>query len=48
MNPYFDEVRDPRKEIEAAVPADFEFEYIENITAQQLRYYFVQEILTYE
>ncbi|CAG9331700.1 unnamed protein product [Blepharisma stoltei] len=46
-HPYFDSVRDVQKEIDAEVPADFEFEHIENITAQQLREYFIQEIMRY-
>ena len=46
-HPYFDEVREPSKEALAQVPADFEFERIENITAHQLREYFVEEIMKY-
>ena len=46
-NPYFDEVRDLDRERNAEVPADFEFEHIENATLEQLRHYFVQEILKY-
>ncbi|CAG9331755.1 unnamed protein product [Blepharisma stoltei] len=46
-NPYFDDIRDQNKEIDAEVPADFEFEHIENITAQQLREFFIQEIMRY-
>ncbi|CAG9312245.1 unnamed protein product [Blepharisma stoltei] len=46
-NNYFDSVRDVQKEVDAEVPADFEFEHVENITAQQLREYFIQEIMRY-
>lgn len=46
-SPYFDDIRDPSKELDAEVPADFEFEHIEDITAQQLRHYFIEEILKY-
>lgn len=46
-HPYFDDIRDANKEIDAEVPADFEFEHIENITAQQLRDFFIQEIMRY-
>lgn len=47
-NAYFDEIREPEKETNADIPADFEFEYIENITAQQLRSLFVEEIMKYQ
>jgi hypothetical protein len=45
---YFDSIRDVNKEKKADVPADFEFEHIEDITIQQLREYFVQEIFKYQ
>lgn len=44
---YFDEVRDISTETEAEIPADFEFEDIEEMTADQLRHYFIEEILKY-
>lgn len=47
-SPYFADIRDHNKEISANVPADFEFEYIEDITADQLRQYFVSEIRRYQ
>jgi len=47
-NSYFDDIREPEKEINADIPADFEFEYIENITAHQLRSLFVEEIMKYQ
>ena len=46
-SPYFDEVRDLERERNAEVPADFEFEHIEGATLEQLRQYFIQEILKY-
>ena len=46
-NPYFDSIRDPNKEKKAEVPADFEFEHIPDITIEQMREYFIQEILKY-
>ena len=46
-NPYFDEVRDATKEQHAEVPADFDFEHVENITLEDLRSYFIQEISKY-
>lgn len=45
--PYFDEVRVPEKEVDALIPANFEFEDIEDITGEQLRQFFVAEILKY-
>lgn len=45
---YFDSIRDMNKEKKADVPADFEFEHIEDITIQQLREYFMQEIFKYQ
>mmetsp|Transcript_935 Transcript_935/g.2207 ORF Transcript_935/g.2207 Transcript_935/m.2207 type:complete len:433 (+) Transcript_935:1665-2963(+) len=47
QHPYFDDVREPEKEIDAEVPADFEFENIEDITAEELRQFFVAEIRKY-
>ncbi len=47
LNSYFDEVRNISTETEAEIPADFEFEDIEEITADQLRHYFIEEILKY-
>lgn len=46
-HPYFEVIKDSSKEIDAEVPADFEFEHIENITSHQLRDYFIQEIMRY-
>lgn len=46
-HPYFDEVREPVKERVAEVPADFDFELIENITTATLREYFIKEISMY-
>ena len=45
--PFYEDVRDLTKERNAEVPADFEFEHVENITLEQLRQYFVQEIGKY-
>lgn len=47
VHPFFDDVREPEKEIDAEVPADFEFENIEDITAEELRQYFIAEIRNY-
>jgi len=46
-NPYFSDIRDLERERNAEVPADFEFEHVEAISLEQLRHYFVQEILKY-
>lgn len=46
-DPYFNNIRDANKEKKADVPADFEFEHIENISIGQLRHYFTEEILQY-
>lgn len=46
-HPYFDEVRESAKERVAEVPADFEFELIEDITVDTLREYFIKEISMY-
>lgn len=46
-NPYFEEVRDLMKEQNAEVPADFDFEHVENVTLDDLRTYFIQEISKY-
>lgn len=45
--PYFNSIREANKENKAEVPADFEFEHIENITIPQMRDFFVREILKY-
>jgi mitogen-activated protein kinase 1/3 len=44
---YFDDIRDLERERDAEVPADFEFEHIDGATLEQLRHYFIQEILKY-
>ena len=44
---YFNCIRDRNKEKLADVPADFEFEHIENISIEALRGYLIQEILKY-
>ena len=46
-DPYFNSIRDLTKERQADLPADFEFEHIENITIEQLRANLIQEILKY-
>jgi mitogen-activated protein kinase 1/3 len=46
-HPYFDAIREVEKEREAEVPAHFEFEQMENVTADTLRSLFVEEILKY-
>jgi mitogen-activated protein kinase 1/3 len=47
QHPYFDEVREREKEVDAEVPANFEFEDVEDITADELRQCFVNEIQKY-
>jgi mitogen-activated protein kinase 1/3 len=46
-HPYFEEVRDVSKEQNAEIPADFDFEHVENITLEDLRRLFIQEISKY-
>jgi mitogen-activated protein kinase 1/3 len=46
-HPFFDGIREVEKEQEAEVPAHFEFEQMEHITADTLRSLFVEEILKY-
>jgi hypothetical protein len=41
---YFDRVREPSREVNAEVPADFEFEDVKDITADELRRLFISEI----
>mmetsp|Transcript_20158 Transcript_20158/g.37494 ORF Transcript_20158/g.37494 Transcript_20158/m.37494 type:complete len:422 (-) Transcript_20158:605-1870(-) len=47
-HPYFDAIREPEKERTAEVPADFDFERIESISAETLRRLFVEEIMKYQ
>ena len=47
QGPYFEEVRDLTKEQNAEVPADFDFEHVENISLEDLRGYFIREISKY-
>jgi mitogen-activated protein kinase 1/3 len=44
---YFDNIRDPAKEIEATLNMQFKFEEIDNIGCEELRIYFIDEILKY-
>ncbi len=46
-HPFFQEIRDPKKEQEAEFNLEFEFEGEENLNVEKLRIYFVQVIKSY-
>ena len=46
-HPFFEEIRDPKKEVEAEFNLEFEFETEENLNNEKLRNYFIQVIKSY-
>ncbi|MCQ2821482.1 MAG: mitogen-activated protein kinase [archaeon] len=46
-HPFFEEIRDPKKEVEAEFNLEFEFEGEVNLTMEKLRGYFIQVIKSY-
>ena len=47
-HPFFTDVRDPKKEVEADFNLEFEFEKDENLTMEKLRNLFIQVINSYK
>ena len=45
---FFEDIRDPKKEVEAEFNLEFEFENEENLTIEKLRNYFIQVIRSYQ
>ena len=45
---FFEDIRDPKKEVEAEFNLEFEFENEENLTIDKLRNYFIQVIRSYQ
>jgi hypothetical protein len=43
-SPYFDDIREPEKEAPAQIPASFAYEDVEEITMEQIRELFVQQV----
>lgn len=48
QHPFFADIRDPKKEVEAEFNLEFEFESEDNLDEQKLRNYFIQVINSYD